>query len=265
MNESLSKLATSPVLKGGLEFLKYVIWGTGLLGVPIQPISLFVRSRLLSKDESQFEKETQKDVDTYVPQDHIPDIELMPLATSAMDNLEEHFQRFSKIGVFSILATLLQQKSRGTVRLATSNHHDHPKVDFGLLSDPADYDIARTATRLSIKIGEKIKAAGFPLIRNLTYPEEKQELDKKNGNSEEMDKLIRGRIRTTYHYACSCRMAAEDDVKAPGVVSEELKVHGTQNVRIADTSVFPQIVATHLQAPAVMVAERCADFILKGA
>jgi choline dehydrogenase len=232
--------------------------------VPIQPISLFVRSRLLTKDETHFEREGQNDADTYVPQDHMPDIELMPLATSAMDNLEEHFQLFSKVGVFSILATLLQPKSRGTVRLASSNHHDHPKVDFGLLSDSTDYEIARTAIRLSLKIGDKIKAAGFPLIRNLTYPEEKQELDKRNDNTEEMDKLIRGRMRTTYHYACSCRMAAEDDSKAPGVVSEALKVHGTRNVRIADTSVFPQIVATHLQAPAVMVAERCADFMLKG-
>ncbi|EPE35189.1 FAD/NAD(P)-binding protein [Glarea lozoyensis ATCC 20868] len=266
IKESLTKLVVSPILEGGKEFLKYILWGTGLLAFPIQPISLFVRSTSLTKNGTELRDDISHDVDKLSePQTQIPDIELMPLATSAMDNLEEHYKLFSKIGVFSILATLLQPKSRGTVRLASSNHHDHPKVDFGLLSDPKDYIIARTAIRLSLAIGGRMTAAGFPLLRNLTYPEEKQDLDRKNGNTEEMDKLIRGRIRTTYHYACSCRMAAEDDARAPGVVSETLRVYGTLNVRIADTSVLPQIVATHLQAPAVMVAERCADFILKSA
>jgi len=30
---------------------------------------------------------------------------------------------------------------------------------------------------------------------------------------------------------------------------------------VADASVFPNVLATHMQAPTVMVAERCADFI----
>lgn len=38
-------------------------------------------------------------------------------------------------------------------------------------------------------------------------------------------------------------------------------MHGIRNLRIADASAFPQVPAAHLQAPVVVVAERCADMI----
>ncbi|KAJ7485516.1 alcohol oxidase [Mycena latifolia] len=67
-----------------------------------------------------------------------------------------------------------------------------------------------------------------------------------------------GTVRTTYHYGCTCRMAPESDA---GVVDDKLRVHGIENLRIADCSVIPEMMSTHLQAPAVMIAERCADMI----
>ncbi|CAG8976806.1 hypothetical protein HYALB_00012512 [Hymenoscyphus albidus] len=262
LKESLAQLAVSPVMKGGLEFIKYLISGSGILGMPVQTLSLFVRSSSLSNDgtklltrssESEAPKNSKRS-STYVPQDTIADIEIMPLAVSSMDNLEEHNRLYSKIGVFSMLATLLQPRSRGTVRLRSSNPHDRPKIDFGLLSDPGDIITARTAVRLSLKIGRDMKASGFPLLRNLTFNEEDKD------NDAALDEFIKERVRTTYHYACSCRMAPEND-PIPGVVDDELRVHGLSNVRVCDTSVFPQITSAHLQAPAAMVSERCADFI----
>jgi choline dehydrogenase len=55
-------------------------------------------------------------------------------------------------------------------------------------------------------------------------------------------------------------MAPEDN-PAPGVVDDKLTIHGVGNLRICDTSVFPQIISSHLRAPAVMVAEKCTDWI----
>ncbi|KAJ8065932.1 hypothetical protein OCU04_005030 [Sclerotinia nivalis] len=60
-------------------------------------------------------------------------------------------------------------------------------------------------------------------------------------------------------------MGSESDEEAPGVVDGELRVHGVRGVRIADTSVFPRIVSHHPMALAVMVVERCADFIMDDA
>ena len=45
------------------------------------------------------------------------------------------------------------------------------------------------------------------------------------------------------------------------ILDDELRVHGVQGLRVADASIFPSIPAAHLQAPVVMVAERCADFL----
>jgi len=232
--------------------------------MPIQTLSLFGRSTALSADGTSLApKPSQNNSNKPHPQNLIPDIEIMPLATSAMDNLAEHQALFSKIGVFSLLATLLQPKSRGSVRLASSDPHSRPKVDFGILSAPEDYEIARTAVRLSLEMGQKIKETRFPLGRNLVFPEEAQANDASNGSTEELDKFIRERARTTYHYACSCRMAPEND-GIPGVVDDKLRVHGVNGLRVCDASVFPQIISSHLQAPVVMVAERCADWIKKG-
>jgi len=249
--------------------IKYVFLNSGILSIPLQTLSLFVRSTFLSEDGNGLTTKPVSNHSTEIkmtaglnPIDLIPDIELMPLPINAMDlTLEENLALYPKIGLFTILATLLQAKSRGTVRLASPNPLDRPVVDFNYLSDPSDITLARKAIRLSLKLGETMKAAGFPLLSNLSYPEELHKLDIENGNTVEMDKFIRQQTRSTFHYSCSCRMAPGDDEVSPGVVDDELRVYGVQNLRVCDTSVFPEIISSHTQAPAVMVAERCADFI----
>ncbi len=231
--------------------------------MPIIVLSLFVHSSSLNSEGSNFlgdmpMKVVEKEGDpTAAPRSkaRLPDIELMPLATSAMDDLEEHKVHFSKIGVFSLLAALLRPKSRGTIRLKSSNPRDRPKVDLGFLSDPADFAMARRAVCLALKLGDTMSAQGFPLLRGIAIPKSK--------DREEIDKFIRHRARTTYHFSSTCRMAPEFDRQAPGVVGDSLLVHGIQNLRVCDASVFPQIPATHLQAPMVMMAEKCSS-MLKG-
>ncbi|KAF5875027.1 putative alcohol oxidase protein [Botrytis fragariae] len=248
-------------LKITLELFKYIFFQVGLFSILVQTLALYVRSRMIKQDSTGLiEEASTKSLD---PQSLIPDIELMPLSTSGMDNFDEpeFINIFSKTLMFCVLAAILQPKSSGTVRLASSNPHDKPKVDFGILSDASDHTIARSAVRLTLSIADKMKESGFPLPRNITFPAEKQELDVKSNTTEEMDRFIRQRIRTTFHYASTCKMAPEHDPIAPGVVDDELKVYGVKGLRVYDTSMFPQIVSGHLQAAAIMVAEECADLI----
>jgi len=259
-NASLHRLAASP-LRGAFEFLKYILFRSGILSVPIQLLSLFVGGSSLDDDTSRFigdssPKFAEKGNDITVQKAGVglPDIEIMSIATSAIDDLEEHKRSFAKIGIFTLLACLLQPKSRGTVRLASSNPHDRPRVDLGLLHDPADFAMARKAVRLALRLGDAIRARGFPLLRGVAVPVSEQE-------SEGLDDFIRQRTRTTYHYSSTCRMASEFDARAPGVVDDTLRVHGISNLRVCDASVFPQIIASHLQAPVAMVAEKCASMI----
>jgi choline dehydrogenase len=48
----------------------------------------------------------------------------------------------------------------------------------------------------------------------------------------------------------------------PGAVTDyNFKVHGTQNLRIVDASVFPDIPGLFISVPIYMIAERAADVI----
>jgi choline dehydrogenase-like flavoprotein len=78
-----------------------------------------------------------------------------------------------------------------------------------------------------------------------------------------LDKFIRRRNRTAYHYSSTCRMAAKEDASGGGgVVDPQLKVFGVEGLRVADASVFPWVLGAHLQAPVVCVAERCAEMVV---
>ena len=45
------------------------------------------------------------------------------------------------------------------------------------------------------------------------------------------------------------------------VVDAELRVHGTEGLRVVDASVFPDLVGGNINATVVMIAERASDLI----
>jgi len=63
-----------------------------------------------------------------------------------------------------------------------------------------------------------------------------------SATDEELEDIIRQRVETLYHPACTCRMAPEAD---HGVVDSHLRVYGVKGLRVADASVFPVIVSGH--------------------
>jgi choline dehydrogenase-like flavoprotein len=46
------------------------------------------------------------------------------------------------------------------------------------------------------------------------------------------------------------------------VVDSRLRVHGIEGLRVADASIMPTIIGGNTSAPAMMIGERCAEFIL---
>jgi choline dehydrogenase-like flavoprotein len=46
------------------------------------------------------------------------------------------------------------------------------------------------------------------------------------------------------------------------VVDNRLRVQGVPRLRIADASIMPALVSGNTNAPCIMIAERCADFLL---
>jgi len=69
---------------------------------------------------------------------------------------------------------------------------------------------------------------------------------------------VRNFAKTVYHPAGTCRMGKGEDA----VVDPRLRVRGVSRLRVADVSIMPRIVSGNTNAAAVMIGERCADFVL---
>jgi choline dehydrogenase len=74
---------------------------------------------------------------------------------------------------------------------------------------------------------------------------------------DEIKGWIRTSVQHTFHPSCTARIGSPTD----GVVDPKLRVLGVEGLRIADTSIMPTIVRGNTHAPAVMIGERCSDFI----
>ncbi|KAG5900291.1 hypothetical protein JTB14_000818 [Gonioctena quinquepunctata] len=70
---------------------------------------------------------------------------------------------------------------------------------------------------------------------------------------------LRSMSVTLHHQISTCKMGPEGDPEA--VVDNRLRVHGVNNLRIADTSVIPVTLSAHTNAPAMMIGEKLADIL----
>jgi len=73
---------------------------------------------------------------------------------------------------------------------------------------------------------------------------------------------IKNRSETVFHPTGTCMMGSDP---AHTVVDPQLSVHGIDNLRIVDASVFPTVPSGNTNGPTIMVAEKAADMILKDA
>lgn len=142
-------------------------------------------------------------------------------------------------------------KFLGHVRLNSADVYERPQCQLGFLSNSDDVAVLRNGVRLALRLAEQVRIQGYP-FRDFQLPVSESD--------EEIEAFIRANMRTTYHYTSSCRMAPLSE-SIPGVVNDELLVHGIDGLRLCDTSVFPDVTAGHTMAPVVAVAERCADMI----
>ena len=77
---------------------------------------------------------------------------------------------------------------------------------------------------------------------------------------DEIDGFLREHVESAYHPCGTCKMGAADD--SMSVVDPECRVIGVDGLRVADSSIFPQITNGNLNAPSIMVGEKASDHIL---
>lgn len=146
----------------------------------------------------------------------------------------------------------MRSKSRGAVTLRSANPADAPRIQFNYMSHPDDWTEFRTCVRLTREIfGQE---AFKPFVRHEIQPGAAVETD------DQIDAFMREHVESAYHPCGTARMGRRSDPMA--VVDAECRVIGVDGLRVADSSVFPQVTNGNLNAPSIMVGEKAADHIL---
>jgi choline dehydrogenase-like flavoprotein len=153
----------------------------------------------------------------------------------------------SKEHSFTILPGLIYPKSRGEVRLRTTDPFDSPDIDPQYCADDDDMKTLVRAFEMARDIAASKPLA--PYLRGEATP----------GPGVKTDTEIRAAIRlyakTIYHPVGTCRMG----VDAAAVVDPQLRVRGIEGLRVADASIMPNIVGGNTNAPSIMIGEKAAQ------
>jgi choline dehydrogenase-like flavoprotein len=126
--------------------------------------------------------------------------------------------------------------------------NDHPIIDPGYLSHPADVAVLGGSLTLIEKIFKHEALA--PMIESRYLPEDTS-VDL--SDIEQAKQSVRDWCLSEYHVTGSVAMGAALDSR--------LKVNGASNIRVADASVFPNNVSGNICSSVYTVAEKAADII----
>ena len=153
----------------------------------------------------------------------------------------------------SITTVMTKPKSRGYVKLQSSNFKDPPIIELNLLKHEEDLKMMMAGQRFfldALKTGplsKKVEKIIVPDIDNLT--------------DKNLEAHCKKFVRTNYHPSGTAKMGADNDKMA--VLDSKLRVRGIENLRVCDLSAMPNINSGNTSAPAMMLGLRCSEFLLQ--
>ncbi len=149
-------------------------------------------------------------------------------------------------------SAIMRPRSRGTVRLASSDPNVAPLIDPNYWNDPYDREMSFKGLRLAREIMNQSALKPYLLAERLPGPD-------KMSDAELFDYGCKN-AKTDHHPAGTCRMGHDD----MAVVTPDLKLRGLEGLRVCDASIMPNVTTGNTNAPTIMIAEKAADMISKG-
>ncbi len=143
----------------------------------------------------------------------------------------------------------LRPRSRGTVRLASSDPMATPLIDPNYWADPYDRDMSIKGLRLAREIMQQEALKPYVMAERLPGPDKVSDAD--------LIAYACRHAKTDHHPAGTCRMGQAADA----VVAPDLKLHGLDGLRVCDASIMPAVVSANTNAATIMIAERASDLI----
>jgi choline dehydrogenase len=145
----------------------------------------------------------------------------------------------------TMTTTILEPTSRGRVVLRSARPDAKPRIYHNYLATDHDRATLIASVRLAMDLFtqpnlSKVKRAPF------SVPASDAEAD--------IVAFIEQRTGTNYHPTCTCAIGR--------VVDSDLRVFGTEGLRVSDASVMPSIVRGNTNAAVIAIAEKAADILL---
>ncbi|GAA5843805.1 hypothetical protein JCM11251_001805 [Rhodosporidiobolus azoricus] len=151
---------------------------------------------------------------------------------------------------------VLKPYSSGKVTIKSGDMREKAIVDAGYLSEERDLEIIRKGLLLTRRLSQS--APLKQCLLSVARPRLSL-VDLAGAGDDELLKHAKDVAETIYHPTSSCKMGPLSD---RGVVSPvDLKVHGTNNLRVCDASVFPDALGGHPCATVVAIAEKFSDML----
>ncbi len=148
-------------------------------------------------------------------------------------------------GPAHLMCAVQRPDSRGMLAITSPDAADPPRLDYKYLRTESDRRRMRAAVREAAEIA---RVAGW----DRGGPE-----GWVLGNDVRLDGWIRDALTTSVHLSGSAAMGTGPD----SVVGADLRVHGVDGLRVADTSVLPSVPRRGPAATAIMLGERAADLV----
>ena len=142
--------------------------------------------------------------------------------------------------------------SVGELKLSSSDPQIQPFFNYHYLSDLRDRQRMREGVRLCARLSEHQAYGEF-------IDERRDPTDAELASDDGLDAWLLRNVGTARHISGTCKMGPDSDPMA--VLDQYCRVRGVEGLRVADTSVIPQVTRANTYATAVMVGERVSDWI----
>jgi len=152
---------------------------------------------------------------------------------------------------FGLRVVLLRPESSGRIWLNSANPLEQPRIHQDFLQHDAEWRTLREGIRMARDIANRPA---------LVFANAGARMPGSDGADDDagLDAFIRARALTTHHPLGTCAMAVTE---TDGVVDAQLRVFGTERLRVVDASVMPDMVGGNINAAVIMIAEKIADEI----
>lgn len=153
----------------------------------------------------------------------------------------------------------LKPKSRGRIKLKSSNPFQKPLIYYDIFEDPQDLEtqllgikkiIDLSNTKAFQKYGSRLHNYPVPYCKHLKF-----------GSDDYWRCVIRHLSVGIWHLSGTCKMGPISDPSS--VVDSRLRVYGIKGLRVIDASIMPMVPAAHTHFPSMMLGAKGADMVIE--